>query len=431
MCTRETSRSPGVTAPQYRGPYGCEHVRAENDVWTDVLDGSSAAGLGPGSRRRPGLRSVETEPGAAPGRGHRVELDGLTLAVVGGRKTNELAMMLEEHGAEVIAVEGVNIGPVSEVDDLTEAVCARPPSVAVLTTDAGLSLWLDAADAAGRRDELLEALRGAELIVRGPKVAGAAAAAGLQPAWCGNGSMRELVEKMEELPYDHRGVLVQLPPGGAPEITTRLIDRGVRALVAVPYTHTAGSPEDLRHAVLAALRGALDAIVVTNRPAAQAILGAAGTEDQRFLACAKAGMFTLFCLGQAARRVLADADPLLPPEPRLGALARLVTDVLPGRNDVRLGGLSMRGRVVSAGRRRVQLTPREAALLRVLSTSRGRVVTRHQLESLLSGGVIGSSRSLEVSIARLRKALGAAAAAIVTVPRRGYMLDPTRWRGPH
>jgi uroporphyrinogen-III synthase len=350
-------------------------------------------------------------------------LDGLAVGVVGGRKTKELALILAEEGASITAVEGVGVGPVPEVDEITDDVCARRPSVVVLTTDAGLSLWLDAADATGRRTELLDVLRASRLILRGPKVAGAAAAVGLTAAWCGNGSIRELAEHLDAIA--ETDVLVQLPPGGAPGLTHRLGERGIRAHVVVPYAHTAANPEDLRQAVTGALRGTQDAIVVTNRPAAEAVLSAAGTENPRFLTCAKAGQFAVFCLGMAAGRVLAEAEPALPSEPRLGLLARLVTDTLPQRTDVRLGPINVRGRRVT-GRHHAELTPREAALLRVLSSAHGRVVTREALLAMLPGGRASTGRSLEVSVGRLRAALGPASGAVVTVPRRGYKLDPSR-----
>jgi uroporphyrinogen-III synthase len=312
---------------------------------------------------------------------------------------------------------------------LTDEVCAQPPDVVILTTDAGLSLWLEAADSVERRTELLDALRGAELLVRGPKVAGAAAVAGLNPTWCGNGTLGELESELENRDLRGRRVLVQLPPGTAPELKARLGRRGATVIGVVPYTHTFASSDGLNRIIAVALSGELDALVVTNRPAAEAVLDTTGNDQARFRACATAGLFSLFCLGPAAGRVFAGASPVLPASPRLGALARLVIDELPVRASIDLGRAGVvRGRVVTDDGRVADLAPREAGVLRVLAASRGRVVPRQELISLLWSGAPGSARALEVAVARLRANLGSAAAALVTVPRRGYMIDTARTR---
>ncbi len=384
--------------------------------------GRGSRGEGPRGRQTSSVRPLRISK-------MRSRLEGFSVAVVGGRRTRELAMMIEESGAAVVSLEGVDLDPAPELEALTERVCSQPPDVVVLTTDAGLSLWLEAADAVNRRAELLGALSRAELLVRGPKVAGAAAVAGLAPTWCGNGTVGELESELESRELRGRRVLVQLPPGSAPELLLRLGRRGASVVRAVPYTHTMASPDGLNRIVAVALSGELDALVVTNRPVAEALLEVAGDNRPRFLACANSEIFSLFCLGQASARVFAGASPMLPSAPRLGTLARLVTQELPARASLDLGQVKVRGRVVSErGRRVSELSPREAGVLRLLAANQGRVVPRQEVISLLWSGAPGSARSLEVSISRLRASLGSASAAVVTVPRRGYMLDPPRSR---
>ena len=76
------------------------------------------------------------------------------------------------------------------------------------------------------------------------------------------------------------------------------------------------------------------------------------------------------------------------------------------------------GETVFVRGRQVALTPREAALLRLLVHNRGGAVNRRKLEQSLWG--VLRSRTLDVHIARLRKKLGPAGRQIQTVVKFGY-----------
>jgi DNA-binding response OmpR family regulator len=76
------------------------------------------------------------------------------------------------------------------------------------------------------------------------------------------------------------------------------------------------------------------------------------------------------------------------------------------------------GETVFVRGRRVMLTPREAAILRLLVHHRAGVLSRRTLEQSLWGAI--RSRTLDVHIARLRKKLGPAGSQIQTVVKFGY-----------
>jgi uroporphyrinogen-III synthase len=67
------------------------------------------------------------------------------------------------------------------------------------------------------------------------------------------------------------------------------------------------------------------------------------------------------------------------------------------------------------------LSPRERDVLEVLGGSPGRIVAKVDLLNALWGG--GDPHIVEVTVARLRRRLGASGVALRTVPRRGYVLD--------
>lgn len=82
-----------------------------------------------------------------------------------------------------------------------------------------------------------------------------------------------------------------------------------------------------------------------------------------------------------------------------------------------------RGTVTADGQR-IDLPPKEFALLRVLMERRNRVLTRDELLNLAWGWDFdGSDRVVDSHIKKLRRALGKHADCIKTVVKRGYKLE--------
>ena len=82
-----------------------------------------------------------------------------------------------------------------------------------------------------------------------------------------------------------------------------------------------------------------------------------------------------------------------------------------------------RGTVTADGQR-INLPPKEFALLRVLMERRNRVLTRDELLNLAWGWDFdGSDRVVDSHIKKLRRALGTHADCIKTVVKRGYKLE--------
>ena len=82
-----------------------------------------------------------------------------------------------------------------------------------------------------------------------------------------------------------------------------------------------------------------------------------------------------------------------------------------------------RGTVTTDGQR-IDLPPKEFALLRVLMERRNRVLTRDELLNLAWGWDFdGSDRVVDSHIKKLRRALGTHADCIKTVVKRGYKLE--------
>ena len=118
--------------------------------------------------------------------------------------------------------------------------------------------------------------------------------------------------------------------------------------------------------------------------------------------------------------------PLAPERGRLGLLVRELTDALQVRQRVVLLGTTsviVQGRTVAVDGRRVDLPPRERAVLDMLVGADGSVVTKPDLLREVWRSADADEHAVEVAISRLRRRLGPAGGAVRTVPRRGYRLD--------
>jgi uroporphyrinogen-III synthase len=92
-------------------------------------------------------------------------------------------------------------------------------------------------------------------------------------------------------------------------------------------------------------------------------------------------------------------------------------------NVIDLAGTSVRlqGRLaVVDGRAEAWLTDRERAILDALTERPGVVLSKRDLHRRVWHGVESDEHVVEVTVARLRRRLGPAAAGIETVVRRGY-----------
>ena len=113
-------------------------------------------------------------------------LAGCVIAVTADRRFKELAAALERRGATVEHAPALEVVPHLDDESLVERtreILANPPDVVVATTGIGFRGWIEAADAVGLAEDLLDVLGAARLIARGPKARGAIEAAGLTADW--------------------------------------------------------------------------------------------------------------------------------------------------------------------------------------------------------------------------------------------------------
>jgi uroporphyrinogen-III synthase len=357
-------------------------------------------------------------------------LAGYTVAVTAARKKEELGALLERRGARVVYAPAIRIVPLSDDAELvaaTRKVLSRPVDLVVATTGVGFRGWLEAADAWDL--PLVEHLRSARVLARGPKARGAIRSSGLVDAWSPESeSSAEVLTHLlsgAEGPLVGRRIAVQLHGDPLPDLVSGLRAAGAEVLTVPVYRWVL--PEDVapvRDLVASVVAGGIDAVTFTSAPAAASLLSVAedlGMGDD--LVAALRNRVLAFAVGPVTAGPLdaAGVPSHQPDRARLGALAREVVARLPERDPVLQVGphtLQVRGHAVVLDGQVVDLAPGPMAVLRALARRPGDVVGRPELIAALPGA--GDEDALDTAMTGLRAALGAPVVETVVGP--GYRL---------
>ena len=363
-------------------------------------------------------------------------LAGFTIGVTADRRSDEQIKLLTSRGATCLHGPVIKTHPIGSEDDLvaaTRVLVETPPDIVVLTTGVGVRGWLEAAEAAHLGDELRGVLDGAQLFARGPKAVGALVTAGFDASWrAPSARYTDVIDALAEREPVGKRVAVQLDGAGATGLCDALTSLGAE-VVPVPI-YRWSLPDDTAAAerlIRAVVDRRVDAVTFTARPAVDncfEIAALHGLADE--LAEALRTDVEPHCVGPVCSAGLTDIGierVFVPERHRLGALVQMVTSSLGARShELSIGGITVRlqGRFVSVdGAEAVALTDRERAVLQVLLERPGAVYSKAAILRRVWDNAETDAHVVEVTMARLRQRLGAAAAGIETVFRRGYRLD--------
>ncbi|MGW0468416.1 uroporphyrinogen-III synthase [Streptomyces sp. NPDC003027] len=362
-------------------------------------------------------------------------LAGFTVGVTAARRADELGALLRRRGAAVVHGPALRIVPLADDTELlaaTKELIDHAPDVVVATTAIGFRGWVEAADGWGYGEELLDRLRGVEVLARGPKVKGAVRAAGLTESWSPSSeSMAEVLDRLLAEGVSGRRIALQLHGEPLPGFVEAL-EAGGAEVVGVPVYRWM-PPEDigpLDRLLDGVLAGTLDAVTFTSAPAAASLLTRAEDRGVRaeLLAALRHDVLAV-CVGPVTALPLQahGIDTLQPERFRLGPLVQLLCRELPARaRTLPVAGhrIEIRGQAVLVDGGLHPVPPAGMALLNALARRPGWVVSRADLLRALPGAG-RDEHAVETAMARLRTALGTPK-LIQTVVKRGYRLavDP-------
>ncbi|GGU67607.1 uroporphyrinogen-III synthase [Streptomyces lavendofoliae] len=362
-------------------------------------------------------------------------LAGFTVGVTAARRADELGALLERRGAAVQHAPALRIVPLAddaELLDATKALVGHAPDVVVATTAIGFRGWLEAADGWGYGEELVDRLRGAQVLARGPKVKGAVRAAGLTEEWSpASDSMAEVLDRLLGQDLTGRRIALQLHGEPLPGFVEALRAAGAEVVVVPVYRWM--PPEDLApldRLIDATVGRSLDALTFTSAPAGASMLARA--QDRGLLPELLDALrhdVLAACVGPVTALPLQahGIDTVQPARFRLGPLVQLLCQELPSRaRTLPVAGrrVEIRGHAVLVDGDLRPVPPAGMSLLHSLARRPGWVVSRADLLRALPGAG-RDEHAVETAMARLRSALGAPK-LIQTVVKRGYRLalDP-------
>ncbi|HVV37542.1 MAG TPA: uroporphyrinogen-III synthase [Acidimicrobiales bacterium] len=361
-------------------------------------------------------------------------LDGFAVGVTADRRAEEQIELLHRHGAR--ALHGPTLRTLPLVADAalranTEALLRDPPALVLANTALGIRSWLSACESWGLGADVADVLRASEIVARGPKAAGSLVTIGCDVAWRSpSGRLSEVIAHLLDRPLT--GVRVASQRDGSDADRAALALRAAGADVVEIGTYRWERPEDEAPAARlldAVVDQSLDAVTFTSAAAVGNFFALAADRHQTdaVRAACTHGVIPV-CVGPVTQEAaVAHGLPaaIAPTRPLLGAMVNTVVDAVARRRvrvDLADHALEVAGTLAIVGGRRVELTAREAAVLRVLAQRAGVVVSKRALLDAVWRDEVVDQHALEVVVSRLRRQLGPAGSSLRTVIRRGYML---------
>jgi uroporphyrinogen-III synthase len=354
-------------------------------------------------------------------------LSGFTVAVTTDRRRDELATLLERHGARVVLAPALRIVPLADDTELratTSSLVDDPPDAMVTCAGSGLRGWLEAAEGWGLGERLRSTIRDTYLISGDQQPAGARYAAAQPGGWSPGSECRDGLDDLIKRGVKGKRIAVALHGEPQPEFCGALAAAGAEVIEVALYRWVPPvDPTPLRRLVDLAISRLVDAVTFTSAPAVGALLQLAAADSEALLAALR-GDVVAACVGvvTAAPLVRRGVPVVCPSRARVGPLVDALVEELPKRAPIlRVAGqeVILRGHAAVVDGALRPLAPAPMAVLRALAATPGRVLSRAALLGALPRGA--DEHAVEMAVARLRAALGGAA-YVQTVVKRGYRL---------
>lgn len=362
-------------------------------------------------------------------------LRGFVIGVTGDRRAEEQIELLERRGAEVVHGPTISTRLLADTPELAAAcrsLIHDPPTLVVATTGVGVRSWMEAADGLGLGDGLRDRLADAEVVARSPKAAGALHTAGLPVHWqAPTEQVADVLAHLDGRDLTGVRVAVQRDGGIEPRLADALAERGADVVDVPIYRWELPSDPAPAHRLLDAIAdGQVDAITVTSAPALRNLLVL--TDERPDAEVVRRRLRTevlVACVGPVCDTAAIEAGiehRVAPDRFRLGSMVRALADALDATAwSATVAGVAVEvhGSELTVDGTAASVPRRVGQVLDVLAAADGAVVSKADLGRLWPKAVDG--HVVEVTVGRVRAALGPAASLVATVPRRGYRLSAT------
>lgn len=258
------------------------------------------------------------------------KLNGKVVALTGPRKAEEMCLLVEKQGGKPVVrpAQGTILQQFTHLDAEVDKLLHVPFEWAIWTTGMGVNQLVEAAQQAGKQDQLLEKLTGLKHAARGYKTVSALKKLGITPAVRDDdGSTSGLVRAMgllERDTWNGKQVALQLHGDPAPTLVSFLQAAGASWSELLPYRHTAPPEGALEQLLDELLAGELDAVALTSAPQARNLFRYAQERGKREQLLAVFESRTIAAaVGKVTAAALKEegvARILVPQDERMGAL---------------------------------------------------------------------------------------------------------------
>ncbi|HLZ26378.1 MAG TPA: uroporphyrinogen-III synthase [Chloroflexota bacterium] len=209
------------------------------------------------------------------------DLQGKVVAFLEGRRTTELAALIQRHNGVPLAapcLREVHRPDAPELQDGVARVCDADLDLAIFLTGVGAATVFDAAHLMGREPDLRRRLSSAIVAVRGPKPAAVLRKLAIRidiTAPSPNTSA-EVLAALDGTDLDNRIVAVQLYGEPSPELSQALRARGAEVLELAPYVWDRPvDPEPILRLLASLDQQEVDALLVTSQAQVENLFGVA------------------------------------------------------------------------------------------------------------------------------------------------------------
>lgn len=197
------------------------------------------------------------------------QLKGITVALAGPRKAEEMAKLVQNMGGTALyrPAQGTVFLDGEALSDAVAAWTQHPPDLAVLTTGMGLEALFNKAEELGLAGRFHEVLSGSPIAARGYKTVNALKKRGLVPeVRDDDGSTTGLIRGLEGMDLRGKEVVLQLHGDPAPRLVAWLTEAGAHIREVQPYLHTPPEPGALDRLLTEIIEGKVDAVAFTSAP---------------------------------------------------------------------------------------------------------------------------------------------------------------------